>query len=211
MTFWQWLLENSAPVMVIITGLSICISILLNWLDKHRQFKLSRPRLHASIIISNQAYYLRIYNSGKYCATDVNIAINNDFIENLPTKWNTKKVFENLVSSPFYIEAEDSKYYFIGFCGNVHEAWTDKNIKLVINGTYCGSYKLKETLIMDHFINKSTFIVNEELTLAIEEIGKKLTKTTDAISKIEKTLNQINNEIKQHNQNNAETRTNMDR
>lgn len=157
-----------------------------------------RPRLNVSVIVSQEAYYMKIHNSGKYDAYNIRVNVNDNFISNL-IKEKYKDVFISLQNAPFYIEAGKSKYFFIGFCQDVIGKWKDKNVILRIKGTYCDSYEMDVSLNMDDFIDKLYFVVNDELTTLIGHVKKGLVVQNDQYYPIQKSLDVIAKQLIQMN------------
>lgn len=161
-----------------------------------------RPRLNISVIISQHAYYVKICNSGRSNAYNIQLSINDDFISYLEDKH--KEVFFSLQSTPFFIEAGESKYFFIGFCEDIIKMWKGKNVLLNIKGEYCNKYTIDETLYMSEFVDKLHFVVNDELTTMISYIKKGLIVQNDQYYPIQKSLDIIAKQITQINQNRKE-------
>lgn len=164
------------------------------WLEEQR------PRLNISVIIDRTAYFLRIYNSGKSNAYNIKISINDDFINIIPVQ-RDKQIFISMQSSPFFIGPNENKYFFIGICEEIGQAWKGKNVILKVKGEYCDRYLIDQELKMDEFINKLHFVVNDPLTTMITYLKEGLVVQNDQYYPIQKSLDIIAKQIVQINKN----------
>ena len=129
-----------------------------------------RPRLGFSVIIFQQAFYLKIKNYGQQDAYNIRILFNNDFLDNLP-KESYANLYRETEKKPFFIERGESKYLLIGFCQTISEEWNGKNVVLKIDGEYCDKYIIDEILQMEEYISKRFMSVSNELTAIISNIN----------------------------------------
>lgn len=134
--------------------------------------EIQRARLVFDIIIFKKGYYLRIRNIGKENAFNVAITVNKEFIQNIIER--NQIIFIKL-NDPFYVPIDIPKYFYIGPCLDVHNRWDGKNIHLLLNGTYCNNYEIREDLDMTQFIDKLEYVVEDELTAAFKDFNNGIT------------------------------------
>lgn len=135
-----------------------------------------RARLGCSIMVHELAFYLKIVNIGKRNAYEISLNVNEDFINNLNLR--DRRLFEDL-KNPFFIEAGQSIYLPIGDCKTISQEWEYKNIKLILNGSYNGQYKIDETFLMDQFIRGLYFYSKVDLERTMIDIKNGLTCECD--------------------------------
>lgn len=160
-------------ISAIISFLMVIATFLTLFYNQKRLREENRARLNFRIITYNHAYFLEIYNSGKKDAYDVNLTINEDFLEQLPD--DAVECFRSILST-FYVKSNDSIFLYIGFCEKIINLWKDKDLKILINGKYNNSYKINEILITKQFIGKINMVVRTPLEHAIETIAEGLVK-----------------------------------
>ena len=110
---WTWLINNSGVMMVILTGITIIISIILQIrLEKQRNEDI-RARVHGTLVSDDLHTYLCLSNIGKQCAWNVRISLNGDFIDVLPNHMKNKEYLKILNDEPIIIEPGDKLYYLL--------------------------------------------------------------------------------------------------
>lgn len=153
-----------------------------------RQWKENnRARLSFSIIASQTWYHLKITNTGTETAYNINLIFENDFINTLPQEV-FKSQFININNRPFAIEGHKSNYYTI--CSSLEKDFLDKDLKIIMNGSYCDRFNIDESLSISEYITKST-IVNDDLTIAVEYMKKGIIVQNDQYMPIQKSLHKI--------------------
>ena len=136
-------------------------------LELKRQWKEShRPFLIISIITHSGGYFLKIQNAGKEIAKNVTVTFSKSFIDSLLFKETSKKLIS--LQTPFFIEPESSKYYYITPCrsaGNIFScdnevftsdkanAWLDEHITDIfdIDCSYSDEYAAHESISLQMF------------------------------------------------------------
>ena len=99
--------------MVILTGITIIISIILQIrLEKQRNEDI-RARVHGTLVSDDLHTYLCLSNIGKQCAWNVRISLNGDFIDVLPNHMKNKEYLKILNDEPIIIEPGDKLYYLL--------------------------------------------------------------------------------------------------
>lgn len=128
----------------------------------------NKPKIYPRITIFNKAHFLEFYNAGKEDAFDVDISINEDFINNLSDK--SKELIRDWIHHPFFIKGGHSVYVFMGWCKDIDKEWKGKSIILEITGTYNGKYQISFTKPISQFII-NTMIVRTPSEFALERIA----------------------------------------
>lgn len=160
---------------------------------QHQWNEQRRARLSFSIIPSQSLYHLKISNIGQETAFNINITFNADFINNIPIV-NAKKLFLKIKDNPFSLEAGRSKYLLIGPCEGSSGYWKENCEEISIAGTYCGIYKVDETInILEYTIGG--IVVVDELTTVMKYIKKGLIVQNDSYMPIQKSLDMIAKKI----------------
>lgn len=162
--------------------------------EKQREEEI-RARIHASIIIYEKAYYLKLKNIGKTDASNVRITVNQDFIDTLAAK--DKRIFKD-IENPFYIEVEHPVYLFIGWCTEVNEKYKDQDITIKLSGAYYSAsveYSFNEELRLSEFVNKLHFVVRGDLETTIDHIKRRLIVQNDDHHPIQISLENIEKSI----------------
>lgn len=165
----------------------------------------NRPRIYPRIIVYNKAFFLELFNSGRTDAFDVDININQIFIDNLSEKG--KDSINDWINSPFFIKAGKSVYAYIGWCEEIVKNWKSINFNLEIEGTYNEIYKIDFSLPVSQF-TKRNMVVRTPTEHALEELAKGLVKPNRAkkilssqelLESIDESLKKITNYIKTNN------------
>ena len=115
-TAWYTLKESRRQNDELLTQNEILIQQNKQQLEElKRQWEEShRPRLLFSIISHSGNYFLKICNIGKEAARNVTVSFSENFIENLLFKGTAMRLRQ--LETPFCIEPQSSKYYFIAPC-----------------------------------------------------------------------------------------------
>ena len=130
------------------------------WEESHRPF------LIISVITHSGGYFLKIQNSGKEIAKNVTVTFSKSFIDNLLFKGTGRRL--SSLQTPFFIEPESSKYYYITPCrstGNTFScddeactsdnanAWLDEHIADIfdIDCSYSEKYSAHESISLQMF------------------------------------------------------------
>lgn len=129
----------------------------------------NKPKIYPRVTIFNQAYFLEFYNAGKEDAFDIDISINEDFINNLSEK--PKELIRNWIHHPFFIKGGHSVYAFMGWCKEIDKEWTGRSITLEIDGIYNGQYQISFTKPISQFIIH-TMMVRTPSEFALEKIAE---------------------------------------
>jgi len=189
---WTAFAGFTSFLMVIITGIAL-------W-QNHRQLKEirrqwnanNRPHISANFTSYKKHIFLQIQNYGTVSAKDVEITLDQDYINNLLSKDITNR-FNDLTQCKFAILPNQSKYFFV--CGkittnpinvsgmNIISAWENnewfnkyKDTPLAITIKYSSIYEYKDSLQISQYLLDSAYIVNDELTDAVLEVSKELSK-----------------------------------
>lgn len=134
----------------------------------------NRPRLYGRISNYQKAFFLEIYNAGNQDANCVNVNINAEFYQNIPSQF--KYIFDNMTQNPFYVKAGNSVNFLIGQCENINNVWKDLDFKIEVHGTYNNQYNLDISLPIKHFINKIHMVVRTPMEKALEDISEGLVR-----------------------------------
>jgi len=139
---------------IAISAIATAVMVFFTWRSLH-QTKLQwekerRPHLVFSIEVIQQCYVLKISNTGKLPAFNIQMKFNESFINKLPEppNENAKQIFEELQTKFYTIEAGNSKKIGICACRNVENIY--KNIE--ISGKYCDRYIIKENLSINEYM-----------------------------------------------------------
>ena len=166
----------------------------------------NRARLNISIVAKNNIFALKISNVGKSTAYGIDIKISQNFIDCLYSDY-VKNTFEKLNNKKYILEAGNDKYIYISpvygqsshtinnsenYSGEEINKWLDsnKNTPISITGVYCDLYKIDETFCIDDFIINS-IIVNDALTVAIQNIKEGTVVQNNNYMPIQKSLDMI--------------------
>ena len=167
-------------VSAIVSALMVCVTFYTISQNKKQLKELkrqweeeNRPRIYPRIITYNKAYFLEFFNSGKVDAFDVDININQTFIENLPEK--PKELINDWTKSPFFVKAGQSVYAFIGWCEEISKKWVSADFNLEIHGKYNRLYTIEFSLPVSQF-SKRNMAVRTPIEHALEDLAKGLVR-----------------------------------
>lgn len=156
---------------------------------KNQREEDERARLVFSVIVHEYAFYLKISNIGKRHVYDAIINFNEDFLSELLHEKYINGYLQ--LSSPFFIEANTSRYLFIGFCQDVNDAWKNKKVIIKMIGSYNGVYPIDEEIDMSMFLDKTFMLVQGDLETTMSHIKKGLIVQNSSYMPIQKSLDQI--------------------
>ena len=211
LNLWYWMGENVGVLSVIATAAMAILTFCTLMQNRKQMREINRARLIFSIISYQSSFYLKIENCGNETAYNINLFINEDYIDNLLFD-NTKNKLKNLKKS-FNIAPNSSKYYYLFpimlkegsyikdnnqiLYANQTNKWLEKNKDrlMKITGIYCNKYKVKEQLSVISYVNDSD-VVNDNLTTALESIEKSMVVYNDTYMPIQKSLDIIAKELK---------------
>lgn len=96
--YWTWLVNNSSAVMVILTSFTLIWSIRTQVrLDKQRNEDI-RARIHGYLISDDLHTYLCLTNTGKRSAWNIQIHLNEELMDVLPTHFSVIKAFNSILN-----------------------------------------------------------------------------------------------------------------
>jgi len=179
---------------IAVSAIATFAMVLFTWFSLRQMRKQwedeRRPNLNFCVELhQNKCYVLKISNTGKRAAFNINLNFNQEFIDNVSKK--AKNIYISLQERPFTLEAGCSNYYFIHEVDDSRNSLTNKKYnKITITGKYCRKYLIKENLIIDEYITGG-LIVNDELTTLVKYIKNGLIVQNDQYSPIQKSLSII--------------------
>lgn len=125
----NWLNENNGFLMVILTSVYVVATIIICWAnlksakasreqtaEQKRQFEaINRPQIDVSLeIIRSNSVALKVENTGTKYAHDVNVEINDDFIDQIENQKN-RELLVKISTSTYNVGIRQKWYIFI--CG----------------------------------------------------------------------------------------------
>ena len=150
---WNWLISNSNALMVILTGFTLIASIIIQIrLEKQRNEDI-RARLHVSLINDDLHTYLCLSNIGNRSAWNIQVYINEDFIDILPIHLDNKVFIKILNEKSTAIETGEKIYYLLGSTHWLKNICKERILKIQINGKYCDAYKFNQVISINEFFN----------------------------------------------------------
>jgi hypothetical protein len=193
---WIAISAIASFAMVFFTGLSLW-QMRRQWEDERR------PNLNFSVeAYRGEWYVLKISNTGKRDAYNINLNFNQEFIDSLINE-KTKNTYKGLQDKPFTIEGGSCKYYMIQEVENSQNRRKNlankKYNKIKITGKYCNKYIINVDICIDEYIT-GKLIVNDELTTCVEYIKKGLIVQNDQYYPIQKSLDVIAKSLSQNNE-----------
>lgn len=171
-------------------------------IEKQREEQ--RARLVFDIIVNNHIYYFRINNIGKEHAFSVSLYFNDDFLNTIPDA----KCYFEFLATPFAIRSDKPIHILIGKCDEINKSW-EKDLLIKISGLYNYSHQVNETIHTSFYINKSHFVVLDELTYSVKKIRKSVV-SGDGYYPIQKSLSIIANKIESESTTNIEDLINQE-
>lgn len=141
---WTWLINNTGVMMVILTGITIIISIILQIRIEKQRNEDIRARVHGTLVSDDVHTYLCLSNIGKQCAWNVRISLNCDFIDVLPNHMKNKEYLKILNDEPIIIEPGDKLYYLLDSTNDLKKLCSEKSLEICIKGRYCDKYMIKQ-------------------------------------------------------------------
>lgn len=133
---WTWLINNTGVMMVILTGITIIISIILQIRIEKQRNEDIRARVHGTLVSDDLHTYLCLSNIGKQCAWNVRISLNGDFIDVLPNHMKNKEYLKILNDEPIIIEPGDKLYYLLDSTNDLKKLCSEKSLEICIKGRY---------------------------------------------------------------------------
>jgi len=189
---------------VAISAIASFAMVLITWFSlrqMRRQWEEERrPNLNFSVELNQNTWYvLKISNTGKRDAYNINLRFNQVFIDNLINE-QTKNIYRSLQDKPFTIETGSCKYYLINRVDDSRNSLANKEYnKICITGKYCNKYIINEILLIDEYITGS-LIVDDELTTCVKYIKKGLIVQNDQYYPVQKSLSIIAKSLSQKNE-----------
>ena len=161
----------------------------------------NRPRVIFTVVISDNKYYLKVGNIGKQVAYNINLKVNEEFIEQFPNL-KIREYFKKLCNKTIHLEPGKPIYYLISFTeGHAEKHPTDGDIaegpkmkeliekladeQIVISGSYNDKYNINESFTMSQYTG--SFAISDPTISKRDEIGKSLSK----LEEVSKSLNKI--------------------
>ena len=163
-----------------------------------------RARLQFKVIKYRDGYYLEVHNCGKEDAYNVNVHINDDFLDALKNNGN-REYIECISDASFYVSAGKSVFYYFGLSAPLDHDDIVKSKHLILNGSYNDRYSLDIDLPLSHFLGKKQMRNLSPTELSLEFLAKGISGTTsmtgkktvvEALSSISKSLETITQAIK---------------
>lgn len=150
---WKWVISNSNALMVILTGFTLCVSIIIQIILAKQRNEDIRARIHGSIVNDSLNTFLCLSNIGKRSAWNVRICINKDFLDTLPCHMQNKEYLKILNEKPIVIEAGERLYYLLHSTHRLKDLCGEKILTIRISGKYCDAYKINQVISINEFIN----------------------------------------------------------
>lgn len=190
LNFWPVYLSAIASLgMIFVTWRTLVQSQRQLEYMKHEQDEKERARLAFSIIVYNYAYFLKVSNVGNRMAYDIRLTVNQEFIEAIEER---NRVIFKLLERPFFLDRESPKYFYFGFCSDVKELFKDKNVELIISGSYNGGeYLVNEKVELSEYLAHKFFEVLSERDRCLNSIDKRLKEQNETFDSIQKSLKGI--------------------
>ena len=150
---WKWLIVNSNVLMVILTCLTLIATIIIQIRIEKQRNEDIRARVHCSIVCDSLHTFLCLTNIGKRSAWNVQICINDDFIDTLPYHMENKVYLKALTENSIVIEPGEKIYYLLHSTHRLKNLCNEKKLTIRISGKYCDAYKLNQAISLNEFIN----------------------------------------------------------
>ncbi len=178
----------------------------LDELKKQREEE-TRARLVFEIVSYEHLYLLKITNVGKSTAYDLTFCINSKLIDNHFSDY-IKSIFERNNQKRFVMVPGRSLYFYlspihttqrthiikgVSFTSEVINQWLNQyqNEAIVITGSYCGKYEIRECFSINDFMGDS-IVVHDNGVLALKDITKEIKRNNDSCKSILVLLDRIN-------------------
>lgn len=183
LTNWVAISAISNIVMAAIALISFLFSLYLGWRNRIQRQEDLRARLSISIVDWHNKYMLKVTNVGKETAYHVKLKVSGKPISDNLYSF-VRGVFEKLSSISFCLEAGNSAFYLISpteqskkeeGIGDDVRSWNEiiewlkkyDDEDIVIRGSYCDRYVIKEQFSIREFQLYGSFEHKE----ALEEIA----------------------------------------
>ena len=150
---WTWLVNNSSAVMVILTSVTLLWSIVMQIRNERHMNEDIRARLHGSLVNDDLHIYLCLCNIGQRSARDIQIKMNEDLIDVLPTHFDNKIYLGKLNEQSTAIEPGEKIYYLLGSTHLLKSLCRENVLEIRINGKYCKTYKINQVISINEFLN----------------------------------------------------------
>lgn len=161
--FWKWLVCNGAAFMVLLTGMTIILSLFLQFRNEYLRNEEVRARINFSIVNDNLYTFLCITNIGKFAAWNIKVEIEDALIENLPNINLNKSYLQKLNEKTLCLEPGEKIYYLLGSICQIKKLCETTNLEIKIRGKYCKRYKIKHKISINEFINHPPYkLLNEK-------------------------------------------------
>ena len=160
--FWEWLFENSAAFMVLLTGLTIIISLSIQLRNEYLRKEDIRARINFFIVNDNLYTYLCITNIGEFVAWNIHVEIEDVLIEKLPNINLNKLYLQKLNEKTLCLEPREKIYYLLGTICQIKKLCETSNIDIKISGKYCNRYKINKRISINEFINHPPYKLLKE-------------------------------------------------
>jgi len=156
---------------------------------RHQREEEERARLVFSVIVYQQAFYLKMSNIGKRNVYDGTIVFNEDFLHELLEE-RFQDGYKQLKKS-FFVEAGTSRYLLIGWCQDINDAWKNKHVVIKMKGSYNSIYTIDEEIDMNMFLDKTFMVVKGDLETTMGYIKKGLIVQNNTYMPVQRSLDQI--------------------
>ena len=215
--FWEgWTAVSSIATGVgsIATALMAFIALRSLWqndkqldeLKKQREEE-TRARLVFEIVSYEHLFLLKITNVGKSTAYDLTCCIKSKLIDNHFSDY-IKSTFERNNQKRFVMVPGRSLYFYlspihttrrthiidgVSYTSEVIDHWLNQyqNEAIVITGSYCGKYEIKECFSINDFMGDS-IVVHDDEVLALQGIIKEIKRNYEKCNSIPVLLDRIN-------------------
>lgn len=105
-------------------------------------------------------------------ANNIIVSLNSDFYNNIPDSF--KYLYDNMMSAPFCVRANDSVYFYLDTCKSLENKWKNLSFNIEIKGNYNSKYELNIILPINNYIGKIHMVVRTPIEKALEDISEGL-------------------------------------
>ena len=150
---WTWLIANSRAIMVLLTTFTLLWSIVIQMRIEKQRNEDIRARVHGSLINDDLHTDLCLSNIGNRSAWNIQVHINEDFIDILPIHLDNKVYIKILNEQSTALEPGEKIYYLLGSTHCLENICNERILKIQINGKYCDAYKFNQVISINEFFN----------------------------------------------------------
>ncbi len=160
----------------------------------------NKARLEFSIVNIGKSFFLKIENVGKRMAYNVNIKINDNFLNKMLIERN-KEMLVNISNKIIHLQPNRVFYFPISPCKDFNgtivsggKKYTKETINpnidilmyepIEITGKYCDSEIINEKFTIDEFIG--SIIINSPELIELKNIVDELNNINDTLEKVQK-------------------------